>query len=72
MKSPLIALEEHFYSSAVFASIDESFKSTLQAISGLTEQLRDLGDGRIEAMDRGRISLQVVSHAFTPGKDCFD
>lgn len=72
MKPPLIALEEHFYSNAVFASLDEKFKLTLGAIPGLTDQLCDLGSGRIEAMDRGRISLQVVSHAFTPGEDFFD
>lgn len=72
MKTPLIALEEHFYSNAIFASIDDRFKLTLEAVPGLTDQLRDLGSGRIEAMDRGRISLQVVSHAFTPGEHFFE
>ncbi|OBT77985.1 hypothetical protein VF21_03176 [Pseudogymnoascus sp. 05NY08] len=67
MTPPLIALEEHFYSNAVFSSIGETFQRTLKAVPGLSEALLDLGDGRIAAMDRGQISLQVISHAFTPG-----
>lgn len=68
MTPPLIALEEHFYSNAVFSSIGEQFQRTLKAVPGLSEALLDLGDGRLAAMDRGQISLQVISHAFTPGK----
>lgn len=68
MTPPLIALEEHFYSNAVFSSIGETFTNTLKAVPGLSEALLDLGDGRLAAMDRGQISLQVISHAFTPGK----
>jgi hypothetical protein len=68
MTPPLIALEEHYYSKAVFASLGDKFQHTLSAVPGLAEQLLDLGDGRLEAMDNGQISLQVISHAFTPGK----
>jgi hypothetical protein len=72
MAPPLIALEEHYYSNAIFESISDKFQRTLQAVPGLAEQLREVGDGRLAAMDRGRISLQVVSHAFTPGeRHCF-
>ncbi|KFY13722.1 hypothetical protein V492_03069 [Pseudogymnoascus sp. VKM F-4246] len=67
MTPPLIALEEHFYSNAVFSAIGDGFTNTLKAVPGLTDALLDLGDGRIAAMDRGNISIQVVSHAFTPG-----
>ncbi|OBT61847.1 hypothetical protein VE03_08831 [Pseudogymnoascus sp. 23342-1-I1] len=67
MTPPLIALEEHFYSNAVFSSIGETFQRTLKAVPGLSEALLDLGDGRLAAMDRGQISIQVISHAFTPG-----
>ncbi|KAL3481049.1 hypothetical protein BJX99DRAFT_272229 [Aspergillus californicus] len=67
MTPPLLALEEHYYSSAIFNSIGETFQRTLQAVPGLTDELLGFGDGRLEAMDRGNISLQVVSHAFTPG-----
>lgn len=67
MTPPLIALEEHFYSNAIYESIGEPFKSTIKAVPRLKEQLLDLGDERLAAMDRGKIALQVVSHAFTPG-----
>lgn len=67
MTPPLIALEEHFYSQAVFDAIGSPFQRTLKAVPGLIDQLREVGDGRLAAMDRGQIALQVVSHAFTPG-----
>ncbi|KAL3488639.1 hypothetical protein BJX62DRAFT_253111 [Aspergillus germanicus] len=67
MTPPLIALEEHYYSSAIFEAIGETFQRTLQGVPGLSDQLRALDNARIHAMDRGNISLQVVSHAFTPG-----
>jgi hypothetical protein len=67
MTPPLVALEEHYYSSAIFKAIGETFQCTLQGVPGLSDQLRALDNARIHAMDRGNISLQVVSHAFTPG-----
>lgn len=70
MTPPLIALEEHYYSNAIFESIGDKFQRSLQAVPGLTNQLREIGDGRLAAMERGHISLQVVSHAFTPGEKC--
>ena len=70
MTPPLIALEEHYYSKAIFESIGDKFQRSLQAVPGLTEQLREVGDGRLAAMERGHVSLQVVSHAFTPGERC--
>ena len=69
MTPPLIALEEHYYSNAIFESIGDQFQRSLQAVPGLADQLREVGDGRFAAMDRGHISLQVISHAFTPGKN---
>lgn len=71
MTPPLIALEEHYYSNAIFESIGDKFQRSLQAVPGLADQLREVGDERLAAMDRGHISLQVVSHAFTPGKETF-
>lgn len=68
MTPPLIALEEHCYSNTVFESLGERFQRPLKAQPGLAEQLQEVGDGRLAAMDRGHISLQVVSHAFTPGE----
>ncbi|KAL4874372.1 hypothetical protein BJY04DRAFT_212117 [Aspergillus karnatakaensis] len=74
MTPPLLALEEHYYSSAIFDSIGETFQRTLHAVPGLADQLRGVGDERIQAMDRGNVAFQVVSHSFTPGgpsaEDC--
>ena len=68
MTPPLIALEEHYYSNAIFNSMGDKFQRSLQAVPELTDQLREVGDERLAAMDRGHISLQVISHAFTPGE----
>ena len=59
---------EHFYSEAVFESIGDLFQPTLKAVRGLVDQLREVRDRRLAAMDRRRIALQIVSHAFTPGE----
>ena len=69
MTPPLIALEEHYYSNAIFQSIGDNLRRALQASPGLANQLQEVGDERLAAMNRGHISLQVVSHAFTPGKN---
>ena len=65
MTPPLIALEEHYYSKAIFESIGDTFHRVLEAVPGMIDQLREVGDGRLAAMDRGQISLQIVSHAFS-------
>ena len=70
MTPPLIALEEHYHSNAIFESMGDRFQRSLQAVPGLIDQLREVGDGRLAAMECGHISLQVVSHAFTPGERC--
>ncbi|RDW92686.1 amidohydrolase family protein [Aspergillus mulundensis] len=72
MTPPLLALEEHYYSRAIFDAIGEPFQRTLQGVPGLADQLRGLDVGRLEAMSRGNIALQVVSHAFTPGGPSVD
>ena len=46
----------------------DPFQRSLQAVPRLFDQLRAIGDGRFAAMDGGNISLQIISHAFTPGK----
>lgn len=57
---PLITLEEHFFSSA----IDESdYAEQLKWLTGVLDKLRDIGPLRLKYMDKGAISLQVVSHA---------
>jgi hypothetical protein len=68
MTPPLIGLEEHYYSNAIFASLGVQLQRTLQAVPGLADQLLRVGEERLKAMDEGLISLQIVSHAFTPGR----
>jgi len=68
MTPPLIALEEHYLSNAFFTSIGGKYARTLKAMPDISERLLEVGDLRLAAMDSGNISLQVVSHAFTPGK----
>ncbi|KAF1969097.1 amidohydrolase 2 [Bimuria novae-zelandiae CBS 107.79] len=69
MKRPrqLLSLEEHYYSNAVFSSLDERVQRTLEAVPGLVDQLVNVGEERLASMDRGDITLQVISHAFTSG-----
>ena len=58
---PLITLEEH-YCTAAFLASSGPLAEQLKWIPGLAAQLRDLGAGRLAAMDAGAVSLQVVSH----------
>lgn len=57
---PLIALEEHYVSSAVLQSqkVDRyaKFPPHMQA------KLKTLGDDRVQDLDNGKISLQIISH----------
>ncbi|KAI9713768.1 MAG: hypothetical protein M1828_001362 [Chrysothrix sp. TS-e1954] len=67
MTPPFIALEEHYYSEAIFKSLDDKSRRTLQAVPGVVSKLREVRDERLAAMDSGHIALQVISHAFAPG-----
>lgn len=66
MTPPLITLEEHYISRAVANSRDAEYVEQLKNIPGLQDALSDLGDSRLESMNKNKVSLQVVSHA--PGK----
>ena len=63
MVPPLITLEEHFFSTAVGSDLNDQYAEQFKALPGLLDQLTDLSSRRLADMDRGRISLQVVSHA---------
>ena len=67
MVPPLIALEEHF-DTKLFESdlLHDNLPAQLQ------DQLRDIGPHRIEALDAGKVSIQVLSHigSVTPVKEC--
>ncbi|KAG9776198.1 amidohydrolase 2, partial [Aureobasidium melanogenum] len=60
---PLITLEEHFISEAMLSSHGDKYSEQLKHIPGLTEKLADLDTLRLQHMDAGRVSLQIVSHA---------
>jgi predicted TIM-barrel fold metal-dependent hydrolase len=63
---PLITLEEHYASSKVLES--SAAMSALYDIfpPHLLHKLRSLGDERIQDLDNGKVSLQVISHG--PGE----
>ena len=62
MTPPLIALEEHFYSRAVFDSFDNDMKTGISKWPGALDRLFDAGDLRLKEMDNGKVVLQVISH----------
>ncbi|OQO11833.1 hypothetical protein B0A48_03560 [Cryoendolithus antarcticus] len=66
---PLIALEEHFLHPTVLStpSIAQTYSEQLKHVPGLREKLLSLSDLRLTDMDNSQISLQILSHAPTPG-----
>lgn len=64
---PLIALEEHFLSTAILDAYDDQYREQYKAIPGVKAKLGDLETVRLSEMDKGGIRLQVVSHACIPG-----
>lgn len=75
-KGPIITLEEHFLSRAASESLhprNEAFKT----IPGLFDRFTELGPKRLEDMNAGQVTMQVISHG--PGdlspsqcRDCND
>ncbi|OAP59421.1 hypothetical protein AYL99_06719 [Fonsecaea erecta] len=63
MVPPLVALEEHFFSQAILQGSADSYSEQLKHIPGLIDKLADVGDLRLQSMDAGQVSLQIVSHA---------
>lgn len=76
MVPPLIALEEHFFSTDVLNALDEAYAEQFKALPGLRDKLGDLDELRLAEMDKGKVSMQVISHACVPGapsiKQCRD
>jgi hypothetical protein len=62
MTPPLITLEEHWYSTAVFNSFNNAMKRGIETWPGALEKLFDAGDTRLKDMNRGKVSVQVISH----------
>lgn len=61
MVPPLITLEEHFLSKATEG--DPRYVEQLKWLKPLASQLYELGPVRLDYMDKGKINLQVISHA---------
>lgn len=60
LPSRLIALEEH----ALFPSLPPTgafYNATFQSMTGVRTKLEDLGEGRIQDMDAGHVTKQVLS-----------
>ncbi|KAJ9610834.1 hypothetical protein H2200_005611 [Cladophialophora chaetospira] len=66
MVPPLITLEEHFFSTAMLTGSTNSYSEQLKHLPGLSDKLADLGDLRLESMEAGKVSLQIISHAPGP------
>ncbi|KAH8897941.1 putative 2,3-dihydroxybenzoic acid decarboxylase [Thozetella sp. PMI_491] len=62
MDIPLITLEEHWYSEAVFHSFDNALRRGIKEWPGVLNKLLDAGEMRLQNMGKGKVSLQVISH----------
>lgn len=67
MTPPLISLEEHFYSEAVFKSIDARGQALFAAHPQILEKLKDVETWRLPSMDANGVAMQVMSHAWQTG-----
>ncbi len=59
---PLITLEEHFASQTVITSSDEAKAHYAHFPSHILDKLTDLDQTRVADLDKGHVSLQIVSH----------
>ncbi len=66
MVPPLVTLEEHFFSTDMLEGTTNSYSEQLKHLPGLSEKLADLGDLRLQSMEAGKVSFQVISHAPGP------
>ncbi|KAJ4395795.1 hypothetical protein N0V93_000009 [Gnomoniopsis smithogilvyi] len=60
-KTPIITLEEHFLSRAASGSPNPR-NEEFRAIPGLYEKFTELGPKRLEDMNAGSVTMQVISH----------
>jgi uncharacterized protein len=67
----IITLEEHFLIPSLIESVDDSKLDVLWMTPELRDELADLGDRRLKAMDASGITMQVLS-ATMPGADLLD
>lgn len=58
---PLVTLEEHFFTPSYFENAGH-YVEQFKWIPGLQDKLTDVGPLRLSEMDKGAVSLQVISH----------
>ncbi|CAJ2504207.1 Uu.00g116010.m01.CDS01 [Anthostomella pinea] len=61
MTPPLITLEEHFLASSA-ESLRKLYSEQLAHIPGLSDKMQDTGPLRLQSMDQGHVSFQIMSH----------
>lgn len=62
MTPPLIALEEHFLATTMAKDGLDKYSEQIKHVPGMMDQLLDLDVLRISEMDKGNVSIQVISH----------
>ncbi|QIW99807.1 hypothetical protein AMS68_005325 [Peltaster fructicola] len=67
MSIPLISLEEHFYSHAVYNALDERGRQVFEHNPGYLKSLEDIDGERLTSMDQNGVTCQVISHAWQTG-----
>ncbi|KAK5171126.1 uncharacterized protein LTR77_004270 [Saxophila tyrrhenica] len=67
MVPPLITLEEHYFSTAAMNTLDDKMVEQFKYIPGLRDKLTDADQIRLSEMEKGKVSLQVISHACIAG-----
>ncbi|KAK4653050.1 hypothetical protein QC762_504590 [Podospora pseudocomata] len=60
---PLITLEEHYVSATTPDAMKALFKEQTQFVPNVMEKLTNLSSLRLSDMDKGDVTIQVVSHA---------
>lgn len=63
---PLITLEEHFVSTHLLSHLSDAYSEQLKHLPEVTAKLLDVGELRLQDMDKNGISFQVVSHGPGP------
>lgn len=64
----LVSLEEHFYSQAVYDSLDDRGHQLFQRNPGFLRDLQDIDGSRLSSMDESNVACQVISHGWQTGK----
>ena len=67
MVPPLITLEEHYLSKPAIDTLDDKMSEQFKHIPGLRDKLTDADQTRLDEMEKGKVSFQIISHACIAG-----